>query len=135
MGRAKFNRQCVVVLVSEADLKLQQILATLPHTGLLSTPSSIPTMLSSTDRSTATPIATIFPTATSPSVVSHTPRGVPPAPSSTDLARSEGSGHARSPQNIATGRFSEEQLASDQKVWPKLPGFAPPVSDRGTFSG
>ncbi|EKD00167.1 hypothetical protein A1Q2_05510 [Trichosporon asahii var. asahii CBS 8904] len=108
----------------------QTILATLPHTGLLSTPSSIPTILSSNDGSTATPMGSFFPPpTTSPSVTSQTPRAQQHPSSLADAARTDASGNPRSPQNIASGRFSGNAHRSDQKAWPKLPGFAPPSSD------
>lgn len=60
-------------------------------------------------------------------MMSQTPRAQQPPSSSTDAARSEVSGNPRSPQNIATGRLSDKSPRADQKAWPKLPGFAPPV--------
>lgn len=98
---------------------LQRLITMLPA----ATPGSVPFM--SSDSNSLTPMANLFQksSTTPPSVFSMTSPANQSHAGQAYGARDD----PRSPQNIASGRTSGPKPAQD-KAWPKLPGFAPPVS-------
>lgn len=110
-----------------ADIQLQQILSMLPTSG--ATPGSMPAFMSHSDSNSITPMANLFQSSTTPpSVFSTTSPAVQSHAGQTYGTREE----LTSPQNIASGRSSDMarkvEQSGEPRAWPKLPGFAPPVS-------
>ena len=111
--------------------QLQQILSMLPQSSsVIPTPESLPFTLSHplVNGSTGVSTANIFQTTISPaSAFAH---------DSPDLASGQRMTFApRSPQNTASGRSQEaldnQRVGSTKRTFPKLPGFATPVSSIG----
>ncbi|BEJ18183.1 hypothetical protein CspHIS471_0704600 [Cutaneotrichosporon sp. HIS471] len=104
---------------------LQQLLTMIPP----ATPGPAPFISS---ESSLTPMATLFQqssTTTPPSVFSTTSPANQSHAGQAYGARDD----PLSPQNIASGRTSDPKPAQPDKVWPKLPGFAPPDHRFGTY--
>lgn len=106
---------------TQIQMALQQILSMLPQNNFSTTPSSVPSFLSQ-QGDNGVPTANIFQTSVSPPDIFHTsPHNAQMFPGPVPI----------SPQNTASGRLLEGKRSRDRKRpgdFPKLPGFAPPVS-------
>ena len=118
---------------NQIQMALQQILSMLPQNNAFSnTPSSVPSFLSQQgDIGVST--ANIFQTSVSPPDIFGAGSGSNASPHNISMFPPP---IPHSPQNTASGRRDDRSKSKTRKrdqEFPKLPGFAPPVSDHIIF--